>query len=272
MIMIDIFEKFTDELSFRKWLGTQSLDPNELNLIVNRIQSNGISSDYFGKVEPDEISITGTNFRENLNAKGLNTRQRALLELLINENELFLTRAPKIYAAEAITRFASTLRDRYPFFLGSEYVPDPIDQKRIYPVQHQNLLNLTLESNAFDAVISCDVLEHVPDIKKALSEMARVLKKGGVMLSTHPFTWRQKSTVKSTLENGQVNYLIEAEYHGNPVDPKGGSLVFTIPGFEIVDWCIEAGFSKAEMIMYASEKKGIVASVPPFVNVLRAYK
>lgn len=270
--MIEIFEKFTDELSFRKWFSTQSLGPHELAMAASRIQSNGIRSDYFGEIEPDEISITGTNLRENLKAKDLNSRQRALLEFLINESDLFLTRSPKIYAPEAVTHFAATLRYRFPYFLGSEYVPNLSDQKRIYPIQNQNLLDLTLESHAFDAVISCDVLEHVPNISKALSEMARILKHGGVMLSTHPFSWRQKSTVKATLENGQVSYVTEPEFHGNPIDPEGGSLVFTIPGFEIIEWCIDAGFSKAEMIICASEKKGIIGSDPIYINILRAYK
>jgi SAM-dependent methyltransferase len=270
--MAEVFEKFVDELTFRNWYKKQLFDLDQQKLAANRVQIAGIISDYFGKISPDEISITGTNFRENFNAKSLNSRQRALLEILISENEIFRTKAPKIYAPEAITHLALTLRHRYPYFLGSEYLPDPINQKKIYPVQHQNLLDLNLETDAFDAVISCDVLEHVPDIKRALFEMVRVLKKGGVMLSTHPFTWRQASTVKAILKNGQVNYLTEPEYHGNPVDPNGGSLVFTIPGFEIVDWCVDSGFSKAEMIIYASEAKGILASDPPFINILRAYK
>jgi 2-polyprenyl-3-methyl-5-hydroxy-6-metoxy-1,4-benzoquinol methylase len=39
---------------------------------------------------------------------------------------------------------------------------------------------------SFDTVISCETIEHVPDPKKALAELARVLKPGGRLLLTTP--------------------------------------------------------------------------------------
>jgi len=53
----------------------------------------------------------------------------------------------------------------------------------------QDVQNLDYEDNSFDAVTCISVIEHVPDDGKAMKEMARVLKKGGVLaLSTdvHP--------------------------------------------------------------------------------------
>ncbi len=44
----------------------------------------------------------------------------------------------------------------------------------------------------FDGIITTDVLEHVPDDRKSLSELVRVLKPGGTLLLTvpaHPFMW-----------------------------------------------------------------------------------
>jgi SAM-dependent methyltransferase len=269
---MEIFQKFTDEISYREWFQKQNINTDQIDLIVDRIMNAGIDSLFFGKIRPDEISKTGNNLRENFKAKNLNSRKRALLEILLNENNIFLGRSPKIYAAEAITQLALELRHRYPYFVGSEYIPDPVDQKTKYPIQHQNLLNLTFENDTFDAVITSDVLEHVPDINKALVEMARVLKQGGVMLATHPFTWQQASYVKAILSKGKINYLTEPEYHGNPIDPGAGSLVFSVPGFEIINWCMDAGFSEAEMIILASEKMGVLGSNPPFINVLRARK
>lgn len=270
--MIEILEKFTNEKSFREWSKNHPINVSQLNGIAKRILDDGIVCDFFGEIKSGDISITGSNLRECLIAKNLNSRQRAVLELLVNESKLFLTKTPKIYAPEAITELSSVLRQRYPYFLGSEYAPDPLNQARIYPIEHQNLLDLNLRSNSFDAIITCDVLEHLTDIPRSLSEIARVLKPDGVMLSTFPFTWKEESLIKATFENKKINHILEPEYHGNPVDPEGGSLVFTIPGFEIVNWCITSGFSKAEIIVYASEKRGIIASAPPFINILRAYK
>jgi hypothetical protein len=92
-----------------------------------------------------------------------------------------------------------------------------------------------------------------------------------VMISTHPFTWRFEHRTKAFLSNGGIVHVEEPEYHGNPVDPKG-SLVFTIPGWKILEDCRECGFRKAEMLMIASTSKGIFGGPEVFINVLRAYK
>src|SRR5688572_3243596 len=45
---------------------------------------------------------------------------------------------------------------------------------------------LPYEDNFFDVVISCDCFEHINDDKKAVSEVHRVLKPGGILLFTVP--------------------------------------------------------------------------------------
>ncbi|MGC1306850.1 MAG: class I SAM-dependent methyltransferase [Phormidesmis sp.] len=50
---------------------------------------------------------------------------------------------------------------------------------------------LPFESDSFDAVTMFDVLEHIPDHKKAISEALRVLRSGGMLLiSTPNENWR----------------------------------------------------------------------------------
>lgn len=47
---------------------------------------------------------------------------------------------------------------------------------------------------SFDAVVSCDVLEHIPDDIGALREMHGLLRPGGVLVATvpaHPFLWSE---------------------------------------------------------------------------------
>ena len=53
-----------------------------------------------------------------------------------------------------------------------------------------------MQENYFDLVICYHVLEHVPDDKKAMSELFRVLKKGGTALLQVPFS--EKETVEDT--------------------------------------------------------------------------
>ena len=42
--------------------------------------------------------------------------------------------------------------------------------------------NLPFEKNSFDVVLCCDVLEHVNDLPKVISEISRVLKSGGIFI------------------------------------------------------------------------------------------
>lgn len=54
--------------------------------------------------------------------------------------------------------------------------------------------NLLFKNKSFDAVICTEVLEHLQDDKKALAEIYRVLKPGGIVLATvpnknYPFFW-----------------------------------------------------------------------------------
>jgi len=58
----------------------------------------------------------------------------------------------------------------------------------------QDIQNLTFEDSIFDLIIINHVLEHIEDDKKALVEMARVLKKGGVAIITIPGDWKRKFT------------------------------------------------------------------------------
>lgn len=49
-----------------------------------------------------------------------------------------------------------------------------------------NVYNLPFNDKSFKAVFSNSVIEHIPDLEKALSEMSRVLKRGGELIITVP--------------------------------------------------------------------------------------
>jgi len=50
----------------------------------------------------------------------------------------------------------------------------------------QDACNLGISDNAFDLVVSSECIEHTPDPRRALAEMARVVNKGGVLIVTSP--------------------------------------------------------------------------------------
>jgi hypothetical protein len=78
------------------------------------------------------------------------------------------------------------------------------------------------------------------------------------------------SVEKARLEDGLIIYLTEPEYHGNPTDPDKGSLVFTIPGWNILSQCESAGFSRATMVFKSSRHLGIVGAEIAGIFVLMA--
>jgi SAM-dependent methyltransferase len=53
-----------------------------------------------------------------------------------------------------------------------------------------SITNMIFDTASFDCVLCSEVLEHVPDDLKALSELRRVLKPGGILVITVPFQKR----------------------------------------------------------------------------------
>jgi hypothetical protein len=193
----------------------------------------------------DQIQWDVTNPRESGLAAGLNSRMRATLYALHACLGHLNPYDSKIYAAEALTDLALLLRGRFTKFLGSEYTADPAVAEALFPIPNEDLMALSFKDASFHVVMTNEVLEHVPSIDAALSEMARVLKPGGWHIGTCPFRVTDRaSQVRTKLENGQLVHLMEPEWHGDPMG-TGGSLVFEVPGWDILDRAKAAGFSCA---------------------------
>ena len=66
-------------------------------------------------------------------------------------------------------------------------------------------LRLPFPDACFDRVIAAEVLEHIPDDRQAMAELARVLRPGGTMAVTVPRWWPEL-----------VNWALSDDYHNNP--------------------------------------------------------
>ncbi len=239
--------------------------------IVESIRLHGLVSDFLGGFSPDQVSIEGENWRETLVVRGCNARVRAVLDIIANETRDNLH--ARILMLEAITPFALEIRGRYPFALGTEYLPTPEAQARHFPIPHCDIQDPKFVESSFDMVVSNDVLEHVSHLNTALRGMAKVLKQGGVMISTFPFAYMSdQSDVRAYISNGKIVHLKAEEYHGNPVDPSSGSLVFSVPGWDVIDRCKAAGFSSASILFSSSKEAGITGAEVAGIFVLRAVR
>lgn len=56
-----------------------------------------------------------------------------------------------------------------------------------------DVANTGLQSESFDVVLSTQVLEHVPNPKKLITESKRLLKNDGICIMTIPFVWQLHS-------------------------------------------------------------------------------
>ena len=229
------------------------------------------------KHPPRAISINRENLRESVSAAEMNSRKRAGLLALDLACRLLppeRRHRTKVLGAEGITRVARVLRGAYPHFLGTEYLPTAEEKERHYPVPHLDLMNADFPDGVFDLFYSGDVFEHVPDLDRVLSEVARLLRPGGIMVSTFPFSQASPTTQRraSLDADGRVIHHQLPEYHGNPMRPAEGSLVFLVPGWDVLQKARAAGFADAVMTLILSSSLGIVSAPVPGIFVMSALK
>jgi GT2 family glycosyltransferase/SAM-dependent methyltransferase len=189
----------------------------------------------------------------------LNNRQRAVAAFTERFVAAVDPEVNDVYATEQVTPLFEWLSRRFQtlHLTGSEYLgPDVPAGKTRDGIQHQDLERLGLATASQDLVVSCDVLEHVNEPQAALRELARVLRPGGHLLFTVPFSWHtRENRRRARLVDGAVEHLVPPSYHGNPMDPNG-SLAFFDYGWELLDWVRDAGFRDVSVLCYWSADLG----------------
>lgn len=197
------------------------------------------------------------NWRESVVCPitGLNNRLRAAFHLFMMEGRP--EEGAGIFLTEQTTPFYRYMNSLFPGAVGSEYLPalapGAVDENGI---RNEDLTKLTFRSEQFDAILTFDVLEHVPNYAAALSECARVLKPGGRIYITVPFTYGAHTIVRARIgPDGSVEHLLTPEYHGDPVG-TGGVLCYYHFGYSFLEDMRAAGFSDAYLCFYSSIEFG----------------
>jgi len=121
-------------------------------------------------------------------------------------------------------------------------------------VRHESLEALSFSAESFDLVLSSDVLEHLPKPYVAHTEILRVLKPGGRHLFTVPCDLMMaRDDVRASLHEGEVVYHADKLFHGDPVRPDEGILVWTIFGQQMLARMTEMGYSMTAWVLQAPE-------------------
>jgi SAM-dependent methyltransferase len=208
----------------------------------------------------DQGASVDVNWRESLICKTcqLNARMRFCMTLIrawMQDNP-----AGEIYLTEQATYGYAWLKQRFARVIGSEFIHD---EKRKAAIQHyirhitndpqallriEDVTQLSFADNSLSLVGSFDVLEHVPEYRHALQEIARVLKPGGKLLATFPFLELDQDTVTRAVVNADrtITHRLPPEYHGDPV--SDGVLCFHNFGWDILNTLRSVGFASAEVV------------------------
>lgn len=112
----------------------------------------------------------------------------------------------------------------YSYFYPEKKLGQFLDDKG--NVTNQNLQELTFPDDAFDLFITQDVLEHVNEPQKALKEIYRCLKPGGMHVFTVPVNPFKETMPRIKIENGRVVPIMAEQYHGNPISDKGSLVTY----------------------------------------------
>ncbi len=108
-------------------------------------------------------------------------------------------------------------------------------------VRSEDLTDLTFDDEQFDLILTTDVMEHLPEIEKAMAETLRVLRPGGCHVFTIPntFPFPDHTEPRVAIQNGQEINLKPPVYHvsgdGSPC------LVYTDYGADIAEIAQDLG-------------------------------
>ena len=198
------------------------------------------------------------NWRERLicPVTGLNNRLRSSVQII--DFELSPYPESRIYVSEQVTPLFAFLKTKFSNLIGSEYLGDNLTPGEIRnDIRHEDMTRLSFQDKSIGYYLSFECFEHIPFYNKAIAEIYRVLEPGGAFLGTFPFDVnRYTNLIKARInQSGDIEYLTEPEYHGDPVNEKG-ILCYTIFGWEILDEFRQAGFHDVYAILLWSDVFG----------------
>jgi SAM-dependent methyltransferase len=117
----------------------------------------------------------------------------------------------------------------------------------------QDVQQLTFADNSFDLCTSTEVFEHVPNDLAGFSEIKRVLRPGGLFLFTVPLFPSPDTVERTRLDHKQqIEHLLPAQYHGDPIRDHQPVLVFRDYGKDITQRILNQGFSTAKLVRPSS--------------------
>ena len=117
---------------------------------------------------------------------------------------------------------------------------------------HFDVQQIPLEAESFDAVICNHIMEHVEDDGKALSELYRILRRGGWGVILSPVELEREHTFEDdTITDPAERTRIFGQYDHRRIYGRDYAARLREAGFEVYDIDYKNELSKAEQELYA---------------------
>ncbi|MFK8058069.1 MAG: methyltransferase domain-containing protein [Saprospiraceae bacterium] len=140
-------------------------------------------------------------------SNGARGRQRLVWHYLEHDQKIFSKKISLLHTAPELSFFKIFKNAaNIDYTAGDKMMDGYSNQSGILNI---DLTDLKFEDSKFDYLLSNHVLEHIPDDKKAMSEIYRVLKPGGTAVITVPIN----ETFTETYENPNVKTAEERIKH-----------------------------------------------------------
>jgi len=209
---------------------------------------------------------TFSRFNDNLRESGCcsdcgsSNRQRQVAFIvrrfygLPNHGQITFNRELVIYNTETSGALHQQLTRHASYFASEYFGPQFRPGEKVGGRRHEDLQNLSFENNTLGLVLSSDVLEHMPDPYKAHAEIHRALKPGGRHIFTVPFDDQVfQDQVRASLMNGKLVHHMPPAYHGDPLNPDEGILVYRIFALEMLVRLNQIGFNTRLHVLHEPE-------------------
>jgi SAM-dependent methyltransferase len=189
---------------------------------------------------------------------GLNCRHRASYHVLTQLPGL--TPGSVVFCTEPGPLF-NRVRAVFPSAVAGAYQGAGVPLGRRSPdgTRNEDATRLTFADGSLDAVFTLDLLERVPDYRRALREFARCMKPGAWFVSTVPFFFERTATQPCGPFRSGVDAGADAQpppLDGPPAGPSAKRIHDF--GWDLLDEVRDAGFQEVEIALFTAPHYGYV--------------
>jgi SAM-dependent methyltransferase len=126
-------------------------------------------------------------------------------------------------------------------------------------IRNEDVTRLTFPDGSFDAIFTLDLLERVPDYRRALREFARCLRPGALFVLTVPFFFERAETraCGTKPSDGVVDSAAQPPRPGGPQAGPAAERLHDF-GWDLLDEMRSAGFDEVEVTVFTAPHYGYV--------------